>query len=90
MLNLTGALESGKELGTLMNSNKSERKAAQGWLKKEQGYDEQFAALDECRSKEVLWFYTGQGTFCSYLGKVGLALSSRPNTWRTSAPNLTR
>ena len=74
-LNLTGTLEIGKELEISMNPNKEERKAAHGRLLQEQGYDERFAVLDECRSREVLWFYTGQGPFRSYLGKVGLAPS---------------
>ena len=61
MLNLTGTLEIVNDLDITVKLNKEERKEAHSRLLQEQGYDELFEVLDECRSKEVLWFYTGQG-----------------------------
>lgn len=58
-LNLTGILEIESELKTL-NPNKDERRAEQDRLLRQQDYDKQFAALDDCRSREVIWFYVGQ------------------------------
>ena len=50
--------------------SKEERRAAWERMLAEQGYDEQFRVLEDCRAKEVLWFYTGQGPFESYLAAM--------------------
>lgn len=77
MLNLTGTLEIVRELQNLVmdNASKEKRKTAHHRLLGEQRYDEKFEVLNECRVRELIWFYSGQGPFWSYLGPVGLVPS---------------
>ena len=75
MLNLTGTLEIMSQLEIEGGAGKEERQSEQKRRLDAQGYDPRYEPLLECSAKELLWFYTGQGPFNSYLGIVGLAES---------------
>ena len=75
LLNLVGAIDIVKKLDIDITKSKEERRAEHSRLLSEQGYDEEYSVLEDLDSKELLWFYTGQGQFRSYLGAVNLAPS---------------
>ena len=73
LLNLTASLDIVKKLEFDTKLDGEDKKTAQNRLLNGESYDEQEAALEECKSKELLWFYTGQEPFCSCLGAMGLS-----------------
>ena len=58
LLNITGTLDIVSKLEVDVNLNKEERSEAYEWILSEQGYNDQYEVLDDCRTKELLWFYT--------------------------------